>query len=154
MIERLTTFWELRNLRVADNKTAKAFEKIRIAANAEKKGWKELEEIAAEERFERSIHQDQISKLQTRKLCGDANRIGVPISHEDNWWEESHVIGGRYLSAKGFSELRSAVRKERNERWAYMELRMKVLIGLATALTGVVGVLIGLAAILGIRISD
>lgn len=152
MIENWGIYWELRKLRGADNLTAKAFEKDRVAARKENKGRAEVEKLAEDERFERSIYQDQISMIQTRRLCGTANRIGVPILWNADLWDESTVMGGRYLSEKGFSELRSAIRKERNERWAYWELRMKVIIGLSTAVTGVVGTLIGLAAILGLKI--
>jgi hypothetical protein len=154
MIEKLRTYWELRKLRVTDSQLAKAYEKDRLAAKAENKGWEELEKIADQERFERSLYWDQASKIQTRKLCGAAARIGVPIPTAEDCWEESGVLGGRHLSEKGFSELRSSVRKEKNERWAYWELRVKVFIGLATAVTGVAGALIGLAAILGIQISN
>jgi hypothetical protein len=55
---------------------------------------------------------------------------------------------------KGFAFLRSEIRKEKsdrlkekNERWQYWELRTKVVVALATALTGLVGALIGWAAI-------
>jgi len=66
---------------------------------------------------------------------------------DDDAWDVSNVIGGRALTSKGFAELRAAVRKERNERWAYWELRFKVLAAILTATTGAAGALIGLVAI-------
>jgi hypothetical protein len=62
-------------------------------------------------------------------------------------WEQSSVIGGWALTPKGFDKLRADIRKEKNERWQYFELRIKVLIPLVTALTGLVGAMIGWAAL-------
>ena len=149
---RLHEFLKLRKLRASDLATEKAYDRDRKKAKAENKGWEEMERIHFDERSERSIDQDQISKIQTTRLCAIANRIGVPIPTEEDRWEESQALGGRYLSAKGFSELRNAIRKEKNDRWAYWELRIKVFVGLATAITGAAGALIGLASVLGWKV--
>jgi hypothetical protein len=61
-------------------------------------------------------------------------------------WEQSTNIGGWQLTTKGFATLKADIRKEKNERWQYWELRTKVLVTLATAMTGLVGALIGWAA--------
>ena len=152
MSGRLYEFLELRKLRASDLAIAKAYDSDRKKAKAENKGWDELERIDFNERSERSIDQDQISKIQTRRLCSIANRIGVPIPTEEDRWHESQALGGRFLSAKGFGELRGAIRKEKNDRWAYWELRIKVFVGMATAITGVAGALIGLASVLGWKV--
>ena len=148
---RVGTYIKLRKLRASDRATTKTYDALRKRAKAENKSTTELHEIDREEHFERSIDWDQISKLNSSVVCREATRLGVPIPRSDEMWEESNVIGGRYLSEKGFSELRSALRKEKNERWAYWELRLKVTVGFLTALTGVAGALIGLAAVLGLK---
>ena len=65
-------------------------------------------------------------------LCLAAHRLDVGIPLYAEAWEESNVIGGRALTSEGLNELRSAVRKEKNERWAYWETRMKVIGTLVT----------------------
>lgn len=154
MIEKIITRWEIWKLNRHDRRTAKAYDKDRALARSTNKETSALRRIDEDEHFERRLYQDEISKIQSRSLCRTAGRLGVPVPYGADEWEESTVVGGRYLTTKGFSDLRSAVRREKNERWAYWELRMKVAVRLITALTGVIGALIGLAAILGIRISD
>lgn len=62
-------------------------------------------------------------------------------------WEDVLTLGTRSLTTKGFAHLRSEVRRERNERWQYWELRFKMTTALLTGETGVIGALIGWAAI-------
>jgi hypothetical protein len=91
----------------------------------------------------------EISKLETGDLLGRAARMKVPIpdSEDDEAWLEA-VGGGYFLSAKAYYDLRAAIRKEQNERWQWLELRSKLIITVATSLTGLVGALIGWAAFL------
>jgi hypothetical protein len=97
---------------------------------------------------ENRIVEDEISQLQSRLLCLKASRYGVPVpSYADKeMWEESANIGGWHLTTKGYATLRADIRKERNELWQFWELRTKVIVALATALTGLFGALIGWAA--------
>ena len=53
----------------------------------------------------------------------------------------------RILTEAALTDFRSAIRRERNERWQYWELRLKVLGALLAGLTGAAGTLIGLIAI-------
>lgn len=149
MRSKLKTCLKLRKLRASDRATEKAYGLIKAKAEAEKKGANELYEIGRNAHFERLIYLDEIDQINSNELCRKANRLGVPIPRGDEMWEESSVIGGRSLTVKGMSELRVALRKEKNEQWAYWELRVKVLGGFLTALTGVAGALIGLATVLG-----
>jgi hypothetical protein len=78
----------------------------------------------------------------TRVLLRQARHYAVPTPHHsESAWEESVSTGQRFLSVKAQAELRSAIRKERTERW---DFGLKVL----AALTGVLGTLIGLIAML------
>lgn len=142
MIDFLTAEWKLFSLKRADSRLQKAFRKDRIEAEKEKGSFTRVQEIYQQEAFERSLYLDEIAQIKTHKLYREACRYGVFVSQDEDWWESSHVIGGRQLTAKGFSELRSAIRKEKNERWAYWDLRLKVVLG---AITGAAA-LIGLAA--------
>jgi hypothetical protein len=98
---------------------------------------------------ENRILDDEITQLESRYICKEAYRLRVPVPERSDGelWEESFVIGGWQLTDKGFSVLRSDIRKEKNERWQYWELRTKIVVAAATALTGLVGALIGWAAI-------
>lgn len=106
-------------------------------------------DLQQQQHFENLILEDELDQLDTRIICKAASRFRVPIpNHSDKeLWEESSVIGGWQLTTKGFAQLRSELRKEKNERWQYVELRTKVIIGTAVALTGLIGALIGLKAI-------
>ncbi len=53
----------------------------------------------------------------------------------------------RFLTAKGMTELRTAIRKEHAERRAVVESWLKVFGGTVGILTGLIGTLIGLIAI-------
>lgn len=94
------------------------------------------------------ILEDELQQLESRYICLEAHKYRVPIPPHDDpaFWEQSKSIGGWQLTAKGFATVRADLRKEKNERWQWWELRTKVLVTLATALTGLVGALIGWAA--------
>lgn len=111
------------------------------------KGSEFLYKIGEDEHNEKRIYVDEIEQIKSRILCAKANRLGVPIPMDEDSWHESNVIGGRALTTKGFADLRAAVRKERNEKWSFWELRLKVIGAVLTAATGAAGALIGLVAI-------
>ena len=106
---------KLRKLRASDRVTVKAYDKIRKKAKVDGKDNKEFYEIGQEENFERRIYLDEIDQIYSSSLCREASRLGVPIPRSDDMWDEPNVIGGRSLNEKGMSELRGAVRKEKNE---------------------------------------
>jgi hypothetical protein len=90
---------------------------------------------------------DEIMGIESARLYLLAYQLGIPT----DWGELKHfddVTGDerRLLLIKKISELRVAIRKERNERWQFWELRLKVLTALAVALTGAMGAAIGLIA--------
>lgn len=122
----------------------------KIIATAKKEGTKQdqLYDLEQSLNFQNRPTEHERDQIRTRYICLKARRLGVPLpDHSDeSLWEESNVIGGWQLTDKGFDQLRAAIRKEKNERWHYFELRTKVIVTLATSLTGLVGALIGWAA--------
>jgi hypothetical protein len=115
-------------------------------AKARKEGLNssEISMLEYSQRSENQILEDEIAQLETRILGRKAVHYKIPFPDSgEEFWEESSVIGGRQLTTKGFAKLRSEIRNEKNERWKYFELRIKVVVALATALTGLFGVLIG-----------
>ncbi len=140
--------WRLWRPKADDRSTLNFYRAARVAAKKSGKGRDAIDDLLREEQFERAIVLDQLAQLKTQHVIREAWRCDVPVRWDDDDWEESSSIGGRQLTSKGFSELQAAIRKEKNERWAYWELRMKIIGVLATALTGAVGALIGLVATL------
>jgi hypothetical protein len=88
--------------------------------------------------FELQEYRDQILTIRTKKLLAKARELYILFS--DLKWERG-VYGWSYLESESLSKVYHAVREERYKR---AEFRLK-LIG---ALTGIIGALIGLAAVL------
>ena len=147
MFDYLRAKRELQSLNKSVTRTSAAYKKELEAARKEKKSRDEIYGIQQSEYQECRIYLDEIDQINTRLLCAQANRLGVPVPTDEGSWDESNIIGGRALTTKAFAELRTAMRKEQNERWAYWELRLKVLAAVFTAVTGAAGALIGLIAI-------
>jgi hypothetical protein len=87
--------------------------------------------------------EDRRKVLLSRRLLREAERFEIPTPQHDDKsaWEESPSFAERFLNTETAAKLRAALRKEKNERW---ELSLKVV----GALTGIVGALIGLVAML------
>src|SRR6266404_1364489 len=97
-----------------------------------------------------------VDSLQTGHLLKLAERFDIsppPILPEPedssdrdpaSPWEQSHFDYGYYLTPKGRSDLRALIRNEKNQR---IESALKW-IPLVTAITGLLGVVIGLLALL------
>ena len=111
--------------------------------------WRLLEERARHDRF----IDEQMIAAETSYLYEIAYRLRVPAPNytDKTLWEEgSSGPASRILTEMALSDFRTAVRDERNERWQYWELRLKVITALSTGLTGVVGALIGLIGLIAI----
>lgn len=137
--------------RLALSKLFKQKEELRTAfsadirkARTEGKRTDDIESIESQSRVEEQMLDEQISILVTNYLIGQASRRFVPIPphSEQNMWSQCDVISNRYvLTNDGITRLRSALRseqKERNEMWLTM----------LAALTGIVGALTGLVAVM------
>jgi len=140
--------WRLYRLNRDIAQLEKAYAGDRANAKKQNKGWGALQKIDEDEYEETKLYIHEVDQIRSRLLCAQARSLDIPVPMDDDLWYESTVIGGRALTAKGFSELRAAVRKEPNDRWTYWELRLKVIGAILTAVTGAVGALIGLAATL------
>lgn len=147
MIQTISHRWRLFRLRLVLWKVENSFQKEKRKAKMAGESSEQLSEIDDRQWFECSLIQDEISRERSRRLWRQAFKYDIPELDLEGWWEASK-IGGRQLTRKGFHELGAAIRKEKNERWSYWQLRLNFIIALATAVTGVTGALIGLAAIL------
>ncbi len=100
-------------------------------------------------RFELEL-QDEDAHL-TKQLLRKARALRVPIPHsrnEDgtisNQWYEGSQTGGRYLTVSGIKALREEIRCESK---AHHESRAQLVVWLS-ALTGVIGAITGLIALM------
>jgi hypothetical protein len=130
------------------------FRQYKAKYDAAEKAGKTREELWAilEDRFreERRVDEEVIY-AETSYLYEMAYRLRITAPDHSNkeLWNMTSYIGVRKtLTEKALTDFRAAIRQERNERWQYWELRLKVLGVLLTGLTGAIGTLIGLIAIL------
>jgi hypothetical protein len=97
----------------------------------------EYESLWHDQHFETREYEDKILSIQSHSLQADAKSLFIYIP--DLQWERGNY-GDRYLDTASLSKLHHAVKEVKNN---IREYRLK----LAAALTGVIGVLIGLIAI-------
>jgi len=147
MLFRFQHWWRTRLLEIERRKLFKP-----IAAHDRRifkeKGW-------TAELYEPHEEEDTLEKLDRGliimkwlELRSRAADLGVFVDWSDTKALDLVAIGEYDQIRKEMSELRLAIRKERNERWQFWELKLKVLTQLAIALTGVIGAAIGLIATL------
>jgi hypothetical protein len=122
-----------------------------IAEARRLKDKEKIESLEHEHRFEIDVHDEDEDAYVTKRLLAKARRLRVPIPHRYNEdktasddWYEGHYTGRWYLTTKGIVALRDEVRKELRARH---EARSQWVIWLS-ALTGVIGALTGLVALL------
>jgi hypothetical protein len=86
---------------------------------------------------------DAIGELTTSFYVEEAERLMLPVPEHDDKesWRESKFSKTQQLTEKGLSDLRSAVRREKRERWEGWQMRLTLLIGLAGTLIGVIALL-------------
>lgn len=151
MISWLKYRWRLWRMQSALQKAYAADEKLIRAAESSGTKGNALADYKQELVMENWIAEDEITQMESRQLCREAHRYRVPLPEHANpeLWEQSSNIGGWMLTSKGFATLRADIRKEKNDRWQYWELRFKVLVIVATTLTGTFGAAIGLLATWG-----
>ena len=144
MINALKYHMELKNLHKQYYKTS-TFYRVKIEqAQKEHKSRDEIQALNSEKWHELQYIDEQIDSLVSRRLCRIANRLMVPIpdyGNEAYWVEMGAYDVGKVLTAKGIQEIRKNIRSERKERWEWLFV-------LLAALTGLVGAITGLAAVL------
>ena len=104
----------------------------------------DLGDVMDDEHVELVIVDDQIHRLVTNRLWEQAKKAMIPIpkQKDEGMWEETETRPGSYhLSVEGINVLRAALRKENRERW-------DVAVKLIVLLTGLVGAVTGLLAII------
>lgn len=93
-------------------------------------------------------------KLVSDALLDDADRFHLPrpqYSDQSKWEDPEQYIDRAavyVLTPEAMTELRTTIRKERRERRETVEFWVKVMGGVITITTGLVGALIGLFSIL------
>jgi hypothetical protein len=118
-------------------------DEIQIARN-ERKPKGEIQRLDHDAWFEQRLIDEDISILTTDRLLRRAQRhfVPVPSIKEDSMWTKCEVTENRYiLTSSGINKVRSLLRSEQKEG---LEFILKIL----AALTGIVGAITGLVAVL------
>jgi hypothetical protein len=130
-------------LQRAKDKIRRSYEKEIAEAERKNKGQKEIETIYQNEHTDLEEINDDIADLLTSYYCQQATRnyMPIPSTDEEGNWTESRFTGRRLLTPSAVRSLRAALRQESKDN---SELARMWLAGL----TGLVGALVGLAALL------
>lgn len=110
----------------------------------------EAEEILAERDSLLSPLMRRLAVLESVQLVDKAHKLGIEIPSTESWWEFEYAEDGigsyrSYLSELGKVKVAKLIREEKlknAEQW------IKLIAPLISALTGLLGVIIGLIAIL------
>ena len=136
--------YQLTLLQRKKRQTQRYFAKALNKARKEQKSVDDLQGLGAEETHELDFIDDDIHHLISNYVRSEAEKHFVPVPRfnlVDGKWERSEVSDRYRLTQECIKELRSAIRAERKES---SELARSWL----TGLTGLIGVLIGLLAII------
>jgi len=133
------------SLRKLFNKRAKVkklYEKDRKKAAKDGKPYAEIESIWSLESFEVHEIDEEIKVLVTTHL-NTANRLLVPIPDIKNetMWMKLDTDSQMALTPIGISELRSTIRKEKQEKKVNLSFWLTALIGLIGAITGLIAII-------------
>lgn len=138
-------------LRVRARKSERIFDRL------VRESGKSIEDCSGEDWYadygneEISIDADE-RKAISDELQYEAQKLYLPTPalNDEQKWDSDHALNSptRFLTPEAMTELRSSIRKERAERRAVFEWWFKILGGAVGIITGLVGALIGLIAIL------
>lgn len=110
-----------------------------------------VQDLEHERRTEIYFIEEEEDHILSKSLIRRARRLRVPVPHRfdpdgktSEFWCEGHYLGGWYLTDSGISKVREEVRKELRARH---DSRAQWVIWVS-ALTGVIGALTGLIAVL------
>lgn len=122
-----------------------------IAAARRSNNHAEVMSLESGRRFELELQDEEEDAHLTKQLLRKARALRVPIPHsrnEDgtisNQWYEGSQTGGWYLTVSGIKALREEIRCESKARH---ESRAQLVVWLS-ALTGVIGAITGLIALM------
>lgn len=138
MLEAIKYRWQLRKLEKEYSKIHQDYEKHKKGLSGE-----ELENLLAEESSVVWPVLEEIDLFNSRRFCQIANRLMAPLpdSKDKEMWQEQSYSRRRVLTSKGIWELKKFIRQEKRER------REGYIVWLA-ALTGIIGAITGLSAVL------
>lgn len=135
--------FELWKLNRERKRLAKFYAKQREAIEKGKPGQHDREMLLADEGFEFQTLADQEAAEVTRRLLRKAHRhyLPVPESRKEPYWYQGYQTESYYLTEAGVKK----VREELREFWKY---RTEMVVQLGTLLIGLIGVVIGLVAVI------
>lgn len=138
MLRAIKYRWKLRKLEKECSRIHQIYSKHRKGLSGN-----ELEQLNAEESSEVWPVFEEIDQLKSRCFYQIAHRLMVPLPDEKDkeLWQEQSYGWGRVLTSKGIWELKKLIRQEKRER------REGFIVWLAS-LTGIIGAITGLAAVL------
>ncbi len=123
-----------------------------ISAARKAKDTAKVQSLESVRRFEIDMHDEEEDAYVTKQLLKKARSLRVPVPHrynedksESEHWYEGHYTGGWYLTNRGIASLREEIRREQKARH---EIRAQWVVWVP-ALTGLVGTITGLVALLG-----
>jgi len=125
-------------------KIQNAFSKEIGKAYQQKKSSDEIHLIKQNEYFEVGMIQEEIDILITNHLREKATALFVPLpeyNQEKMWTKCDKISQQKILTRLGINTIKTAIRKERKER-------IELLLMVAASLTGVIGAITGLIALL------
>lgn len=114
------------------------------AAENKHESREQIAALTSDYRFEDDIIEDEINMMISRYWISKAQHLFLPTPSKEDptmWSEASNMPDRKVLTHEGITKIRSQVRAERKEQ-------MEMCLPWLTALTGLIGVLIGLVAIL------
>jgi len=143
MLDRLLFTYNLWCLQWQKRRVQRLYRKDLKEARRQKRGRDEVEQIIQAEMSETDFIDDEILRLVTQHLLQEVakNLLPRPDFSAEGMWVESNITGRRHLSPEGISELRAKIRQERRERSENVRMWL-------VGLTGVIGALAGLVAVL------
>lgn len=141
MFETIKYRCELRKLEKEYNRIHKSFEKNKKGLSG-----KDVELLRSDVSSEIWPVYEKIEALKTSRFRQIADRLMVPLpeSNDKELWTDLQYAEGRALTDKGFWELKKLIRQDKRERREGLVIWLAIL----TALTGIIGAITGLAAVL------
>ena len=112
-------------------------------------GSNEIEALRSEWSFEAGMLEEELEAIATNKLRKQAYRLKVPFpsppygrdEFETEDWERGHNLGEWYLKPSGYVKVRAVIRSEQKER-------REALLAWVIPMTGLIGAITGLIAVL------
>jgi hypothetical protein len=125
------------------------YAKLRREARSRKENRQYIDDLFREEQLEIDIIDDDISQLQTQIVLTQLDAFYFPAPEFDEKsgvWTRSEFSDKWSLSRQTVIELRKLIRMERKERYEALALWLTPLTGIVGALTGLIAVM---ASVLG-----